>query len=81
MRGRRLRGIDAATVDYHMPGLDGIELIRQLRDLRPSARYCLLTVEASPTVAQEAIALGAMYCPKPLNEAQAERLGRFFLKP
>jgi EAL domain-containing protein (putative c-di-GMP-specific phosphodiesterase class I)/DNA-binding response OmpR family regulator len=73
--------IDGATVDYHMPGLDGIDLIRRMRELRPAARYCLLTVEASPTVAQEAIALGAMYCPKPLNESQAERLGRFLLKP
>jgi EAL domain-containing protein (putative c-di-GMP-specific phosphodiesterase class I)/DNA-binding response OmpR family regulator len=75
--------IDAATLDFHMPGIDGLELLRRLRNCCPAARYVLLTSDLSEQTAREATRLGALYCPKPLNSSspQVDRIVRHFLEP
>ena len=70
--------IDAATLDFHMPGINGIELLRILRNLQPIARYVLLTADTKEHIAEQATALGALYCPKPVTNAQFDRIVRFF---
>ncbi len=70
--------IDVATLDYLMPGIDGLQLLRRLRDRCPAARYVLLTAHPSEAVARDAVALGALYCPKPLTDVQADRIVRYF---
>jgi EAL domain-containing protein (putative c-di-GMP-specific phosphodiesterase class I)/DNA-binding response OmpR family regulator len=71
--------IDAATLDFHMPGIDGLALLRQLRNCRPAARYVLLTSELSELTALETTRLGGLYCPKPVTEPQADRIVRHFI--
>lgn len=73
------RSIDAATLDFFMPGRDGVELLRALRDRSPATIYVLLTANLSEEVARSATALGAMYCPKPLTQAQADRIAKHLL--
>lgn len=73
--------IDAATLDFNMPGIDGLELLRRLRNSCPAARYVLLTSDISEQPAREATRLGALYCPKPLTAPQADRIVRYFLEP
>ncbi len=70
--------IDAATVDYIMPGMDGLALLQKLRNLNPACRFVLLTADTHEATAQEATRLGALYCPKPLSESQLKRIVRFF---
>lgn len=73
--------IDAATLEFHMPGLDGLELLRQLRNKRPAGRYALLTADLAESPAREASWLGALYCPKPMTVPQAALLALYFLEP
>ena len=70
--------IDAMTIDYHMPGINGIDLLRRMRDLCPASRFVILTSDLANEVAAEATTLGAMYCPKPLTTAQALRIATHF---
>ncbi len=69
--------IDAATLDFYMPGRDGLQLLAALRDRSPATRYVLLTSNLSEEVARRATAMNAMYCPKPLTEHQADRIVRY----
>jgi CheY-like chemotaxis protein len=73
--------IDAATLDFHMPGLDGLELLRRLKNKFPAGRYAMLTSDLSESTAQEASRLGALYCPKPMTDSQIARVARFFSAP
>jgi CheY-like chemotaxis protein len=68
--------VDAATLDFHMPGIDGIELLQRMRNLCPAARYALLTSNMEEQIALMASRLGALYCPKPLTTAQFDRIAR-----
>ena len=57
-----------AVVDLKMPGPSGLELIRQLKELRIPARILVLTGYASIATAVEAIKLGAVhYLSKPTD--------------
>lgn len=71
--------VDAATIDYHMPGMNGIELINKLRNMAPASRYVLLTAELSEAVAKEAVAAGALYLPKPLSPNLVARAVQHFM--
>jgi len=61
-----------------MPGINGIDLLRRMRDLCPASRFVILTSDLANEVAAEATTLGAMYCPKPLTTAQALRIATHF---
>lgn len=66
--------IDAATVDFFMPGINGLELLHRLRNMNPACKFILLTGNTEEGTAQEAIRLGALYCPKPITVAQIDRI-------
>lgn len=73
--------IDFTTLDFNMPGLDGLELLQRLRELLPAARHTLLTAKLDDNVARKTVSLGALYCPKPLTAAQANRIVAYFNQP
>jgi CheY-like chemotaxis protein len=54
----RAEPVDLVLCDVALPGVDGLETIRQLRRLRPSLAALLLTAAADPAVAEAAADLG-----------------------
>jgi DNA-binding response OmpR family regulator len=56
----RSQRFDAIILDLAMPGMDGIETLRQLREQDPDAQIMLLTGQGTIRAAVEATQLGAM---------------------
>lgn len=50
---------DAVLLDQRMPGMDGLETLRQIKERRPSARVIMSTAYASIELAVDAMKLGA----------------------
>ena len=50
---------DVILLDIGLPGLNGIEAARRIRELAPETRIVFLTQESSTDVVHEALSLGA----------------------
>jgi DNA-binding NarL/FixJ family response regulator len=50
---------DVNVADISMPGFDGLQAVRRMRELGVTAKIIMLTMYADAEVAEEAIALGA----------------------
>ena len=73
----RQRKADAALVDLHMPDVNGLDVLRMVRDADPHCQVILMTGYASIDSAVEAVKLGAMdYLSKPIEFPRLERLLR-----
>ena len=60
--------VDVIVTDIRMPGLSGLDLIRQLREVNIEAQIIILSGYGEFSYAQQAIALGvARYLTKPTN--------------
>lgn len=78
-------GFDAIVLDLAMPGLDGLETLRRLREINPDLQVMLLSGQATVQSAAEATRLGAVdIFEKPtdvttlverIREARAARIG------
>lgn len=53
------------VVDYHMPGLDGLEVISKLRERNDLIPAILITARTSPDVRRRAESLGVPVVEKP----------------
>jgi DNA-binding NtrC family response regulator len=51
---------DAILLDLAMPGMDGMETLKRLREASPDSQVVLLTGQATVTRATEAMRLGAL---------------------
>ena len=60
--------VDVVVLDVRMPGMDGIETLRQLKKRDPLIEVIMLTGHASVEVAVEGMELGAFdYLMKPMD--------------
>ena len=59
---------DVAVVDVRLPGLDGLDVLKRLRELSPATAVIMATAHASVASAVEAMRRGAFdYLNKPVN--------------
>jgi len=59
---------DAVVLDQRMPGMDGLETLKHIRDINPEARVVMATAYASIELAVDAMKLGATdFVRKPLT--------------
>lgn len=62
------KDIDIVTLDLNMPGLSGIDTLKEIRNLRPKTEVIVITGYGSLDNAQEAIRFGAGdFVSKPFN--------------
>ena len=50
---------DVVVMDFSLPGMNGVEATRQIRQLLPGTEVVILTMHESGTLTQEALAAGA----------------------
>jgi two-component system response regulator AtoC len=68
-----LEGVDLAVVDLLMPGMDGLTLLRKIREARPDMGVLILTGHGTIDSAVEAMKVGAAdYLQKPCSLAEIE---------
>ena len=60
----RTLGPDLVTVDINLPGMDGFELARMLKDRYPGTRIIFITMNGNPVFRREAIRMGCPYIAK-----------------
>jgi len=61
-------GIDVVVLDVRMPGMDGIQTLREIKQIDPLVEVIMLTGHASIEVAIQGMELGAFdYLMKPVN--------------
>src|SRR5712691_3513061 len=59
---------DVMVVDIRLPGIDGLEVLRHIREASPSTEVVMITAHASIATAVEAMKRGAFdYLSKPLD--------------
>ena len=64
---------DAAIVDFHMPGMSGLELVAKLKELSPELAITLLTANIQKEIGERAEALGVGYLTKPPQKDALEK--------
>ena len=58
---RASTGVDLAILDYRLPDLDGLTILKRFREIDPDVLVILLTAYASVETAVEAMKLGAYH--------------------
>lgn len=51
--------VDLLLLDYHMPGRNGLDVLRQVKGIAPSLPVLILTIEQNPRTAEELFLAGA----------------------
>ena len=65
---------DLVILDLKMPGMDGIEVLQQIKTINPQAKVIILTGYGSPEAAKEAQRLGVLYLNKPFDIFEIRQL-------
>jgi two-component system, NtrC family, response regulator AtoC len=68
---------DLVLLDVVMPGLDGLQTLERLHEVRPGLKVIMLSCVSDPRTVVQAIRLGAQdYLPKPFHEADLNAIIR-----
>ena len=71
------QSVDLVLCDVRMPGINGIELVRQLKDLEPDLPCIVITGYGSPEHSVEALRAGAFwYLEKPFDQGHLDVVRR-----
>lgn len=73
------KDIDYFSVDLNMPGIDGLELIRQLKPDYPDARMALLTANIQDATHQKAKSMDIQCINKPITEDSITQMIEVFI--
>jgi CheY-like chemotaxis protein len=74
---------DLVLLDIALPdGMDGIELLKRIRSINPTARVIMVTGNTDPQLARQALELGAVaYIDKPFDFDYLKRVVAMALQP
>ena len=61
------RTVDAALIDFNMPGRDGLELAAEFCETHPSMKMALVTANIQQPLVDRAKVLGMAFLAKPAN--------------
>jgi DNA-binding response OmpR family regulator len=67
MKRLRYEQFDLIVTDLQMPGMNGLDLLRHVRQTSPQTAVILITGFGTPDVEKQAHQLGAVYLPKPFS--------------
>jgi DNA-binding response OmpR family regulator len=71
----KIKEFDLILLDLKMPGMDGMEVLRQLRQIRANIRVIILTAYGTVESAVEAMKLGAVdFIQKPFSPGEIRQL-------
>lgn len=70
----RKTSFDYISVDYNMPGMDGLMVAETLAREQPASRIVLLTANVQSAIEERAQKLGVGYVGKPLTETSISAL-------
>jgi two-component system, chemotaxis family, chemotaxis protein CheY len=70
--------IDYFSVDFNMPGIDGLELIAKLKAIYPNGKFALLTANIQEAIQQKSLQAGAVCINKPISEASIAKMLEYF---
>lgn len=62
----RQNSFDAVIADYRLAGMNGIELARRIREIRPQIPVLVLTGLSDPAIKNTALAQGLSFMTKPV---------------
>ena len=69
LASRRLHDVDCLLLDVHMPGLNGLEVLEEVRDAATKLPVVLMTGRYDPAFADRSLAAGASaFLRKPFDE-------------
>lgn len=73
--------VDIMTVDYNMPGMDGVEVAEQLQQRYPGVQAALLTANIQESIQRRAAAAQLEFIAKPITEQKIVSFVRANLAP
>lgn len=71
----RREPVDLVSMDYNMPGINGVQAAQRLRELVPGLPVVLMTANVQSAVQQQAQAHGLLFLPKPITAESVQRMG------
>lgn len=70
--------IEFFSVDYNMPGIDGLELINRFKDDFSRSKFALLTANIQDATHAKAKSIGATCINKPISEESILKMLEYF---
>lgn len=69
---------DCFSIDFNMPGMDGLELMAILNEKFPDTKKALLTANIQDAIRDKTLSLGGQCINKPISEKTIEQLVGYF---